>query len=328
MKRLNLAGKQLKLRFSEKERDNVEKVKDWSFSINDYAVLNEKAIQFLPCHIGRLVQIFELKPKGVNDYTVKLENGDYVFVKEEELNKVDIEVAKIYKDVLEGRYKAKYIPTYETVTILAFDLLHNQVEVSYDDTSMQVVNASKLKRIENEGDSVGLLTSKYAYGDNLRIVSDNDLHGAIGEVKDITMYNEKFEYKLEIAGQKHPLWFIEDELEKEQRNDGAIMVEKTGYFEEKGHKLGKLVDEKQAAYGDSISKASKLMKVYLEDYKTADGYLIPEELLDHILLQVRIIDKQNRIFSNPKADKMNESPYDDISGYGMLGGRMQSEVKL
>jgi hypothetical protein len=230
-------------------------MRDWKFSVNEYAVINEKATHFLPCHIGRLVQIFELKTKGINDYTVKLENGDPVFVKEEELNKIDVEVAEIYKDVLQGQYTVKYIPTNETVTVLAFDLLHNQVEISYDDTSMTVVSASMLKRIENEG---------------------------------------------------------------------AIMVEKTGYFEEKGHKLGKLVDEKQAAYGDSISKASKLMKVYLEDYKTDDGYLIPEELLDHILLQVRIIDKQNRIFSNPKADKMNESPYDDISGYGMLGGKLQS----
>jgi hypothetical protein len=111
---------------------------------------------------------------------------------------------------------------------------------------------------------------------------------------------------------------------RKQENEGGIMVEKTGYFEEKGHKLGKLVDEKQAAYGDSISKASKLMKVYLEDYKTEDGYLIPEELLDHILLQVRIIDKQNRIFSNPKADKMNESPYSDLAGYGLLGEKIQN----
>jgi 2-polyprenyl-3-methyl-5-hydroxy-6-metoxy-1,4-benzoquinol methylase len=115
-------------------------------------------------------------------------------------------------------------------------------------------------------------------------------------------------------------------LEKVE-NEGVIMVEKAGYFQEKGHKLGKLVDEKQAAYGDSVTKASQLMKVFLQDYKTTKGYLIPEELLDHILLQVRIIDKQNRIFSNPKADKMNESPYDDISGYGLLGGRMQGELK-
>jgi hypothetical protein len=101
---------------------------------------------------------------------------------------------------------------------------------------------------------------------------------------------------------------------------------KLGYFGERGLSLGKLVDLKQESYGDSVSKASKLMKIYLEDYKTEDGkYILTEELIDHILLQVRIIDKQNRIFSNPKADKMGESPYTDISGYGLLGERIQNK---
>jgi len=100
----------------------------------------------------------------------------------------------------------------------------------------------------------------------------------------------------------------------------------TGYFKEKGMKLGKIIDTKQAAYGDSVSKSSELMKIYLQDYKQEDGtYKINEKLLDHILLQVRIIDKQNRIFSNPEADLMDESPYTDISGYGLLGERMQNK---
>lgn len=100
----------------------------------------------------------------------------------------------------------------------------------------------------------------------------------------------------------------------------------TGYFENKGTKLGQLVDKKQAAYGDSIKKTSQLMKVFMQDYEQEDTYVIPKELLDHILLQVRIIDKQNRIFSNPKGDLMDESPYSDLSGYGLLGERMQNEV--
>lgn len=100
----------------------------------------------------------------------------------------------------------------------------------------------------------------------------------------------------------------------------------TGYFKEKGMKLGEIIDTKQAAYGDSVSKSSELMKIYLQDYKQEDGtYKINEKLLDHILLQVRIIDKQNRIFSNPEADLMDESPYTDISGYGLLGERMQNK---
>ncbi|AKO92026.1 hypothetical protein BEH_07885 [Priestia filamentosa] len=96
----------------------------------------------------------------------------------------------------------------------------------------------------------------------------------------------------------------------------------TSTFEQMGQELGAFVDKKQAAYGDSVSKASKLMKVFLEEYENGDGtYTIPEELLDHILLQVRIIDKQNRIFSNPKGDLMDETPYADLAGYGLLGKR-------
>ncbi|MGZ9868241.1 hypothetical protein ACU3L3_07440 [Priestia endophytica] len=101
-----------------------------------------------------------------------------------------------------------------------------------------------------------------------------------------------------------------------------------GTFEQMGTKLGQLVDSKQMAYGDSFSKAFKLMQVFLEDYKNEDStYTIPESLLKHILIQVRIIDKQNRIFSNPEADLMDESPYGDMGGYSLLGKREQEKNK-
>lgn len=98
---------------------------------------------------------------------------------------------------------------------------------------------------------------------------------------------------------------------------------KTSGFEELGLKIGKLVDKKQRAYGDSVTKAYKLMQVYLESYDNGNGtYTIPKSLLKHILLQVRIIDKQNRIFNNPNGDLMDENPYSDTVGYGLLGMRM------
>ena len=37
-----------------------------------------------------------------------------------------------------------------------------------------------------------------------------------------------------------------------------------------------------------------------------------------MFLLVRILDKQSRIFSNPKMDRMNENPMLDIAGYGFL----------
>lgn len=95
------------------------------------------------------------------------------------------------------------------------------------------------------------------------------------------------------------------------------------YFEEKGLEIGQLVNLKQKAYGDSIGKAYKLMQIYLENYDNGDStYTIPKSLLQHILLQVRIIDKQNRIFSNPDGDLMEENGYADTVGYGLLGMRM------
>ncbi len=91
-------------------------------------------------------------------------------------------------------------------------------------------------------------------------------------------------------------------------------------FEQLGKEIGAFTDQKQKAYGNSVDKAFEVMKVFLREYKNPDNtYTIPESLLRHLLLQVRIIDKQNRIFSNPNGDLMGESPYTDITGYGMIG---------
>ena len=46
---------------------------------------------------------------------------------------------------------------------------------------------------------------------------------------------------------------------------------------------------------------------------------------DEILTLVRIDDKIMRIISNPKSDKMNEDPYKDIVGYGLLSMRRREE---
>lgn len=101
-------------------------------------------------------------------------------------------------------------------------------------------------------------------------------------------------------------------------------------YEKLGAKIGRTTNMKQKAYGDSIRKSEKLLRVFLEDYETLNdagekAYLIPDELLRHLLLQVRVIDKQNRIFSNPKGDLMEENPYRDIAGYGILGANEDVE---
>ncbi|GAA4879518.1 hypothetical protein GCM10023310_69620 [Paenibacillus vulneris] len=105
--------------------------------------------------------------------------------------------------------------------------------------------------------------------------------------------------------------------------EGESASSEKGYFETLATDIGKLVDKKQIAYGNSVDKTYRLMQIYLEKWRNEDNtYTIPESLIKHILLQVRIIDKQNRIFNNPAADLMQENCYLDITGYGLLGHRM------
>jgi hypothetical protein len=91
-------------------------------------------------------------------------------------------------------------------------------------------------------------------------------------------------------------------------------------------KLGRIVGKKNKAYGDSTSKTVDIVKVFMQKYQNEDGtYTIPEELIEQITRQVRIIDKQCRLFNNPKQDLMEESPYLDIAGYGILGNLKEGD---
>ena len=91
-------------------------------------------------------------------------------------------------------------------------------------------------------------------------------------------------------------------------------------YSDVGKDIGAHVDLAQQAYGDSFNNCVDVLRVFLRPYKNADDtYTIPDALLQHLLTQVRIIDKQFRIFSNPSGDLMKESPYKDIAGYAILG---------
>ncbi|MEM4994806.1 hypothetical protein WKH56_19790 [Priestia sp. SB1] len=163
---------------------------------------------------------------------------------------------------------------------------------------------------------------KFNVGDTVKVTGGNyalrDHEGKTLKVEKVvkSTVNENFnEYYLE--GIQYQFYESELELVTQTTNEA-------GYFETKATELGKLVDTKQNAYGDSFSKAFDLMKIYLQNYKNEQDntYTIPESLLQHILLQVRIIDKQNRIFSNPDGDLMQENPYADVGGYSLLGMKM------
>lgn len=81
-------------------------------------------------------------------------------------------------------------------------------------------------------------------------------------------------------------------------------------YENIGAQIGKLVAEKQAAYGDSFGKSGDVLRILYHNGIKPDQY-------DDALAVVRIVDKLFRI-ANSK-DAFGENPYMDIAGYGILG---------
>lgn len=81
-------------------------------------------------------------------------------------------------------------------------------------------------------------------------------------------------------------------------------------YQERGTDIGKLVDEKQAQYGDAISATGDIMETIFPEG-------IPKEKMKDALLIVRILDKICRLsLGNGEG---GESPFRDIAGYGLLG---------
>lgn len=85
-----------------------------------------------------------------------------------------------------------------------------------------------------------------------------------------------------------------------------------GVYEAAGAALGKLVDEKQAAYGDSFGKSGEVLKILYPSGIQPDQYR-------DALAVVRIVDKLFRIAT--QKDAFGESPFKDVAGYGLLGAK-------
>ena len=81
-------------------------------------------------------------------------------------------------------------------------------------------------------------------------------------------------------------------------------------YKELGTEIGALVDEKNAAYGNSFEKCADHLKILYPDGIRPDQY-------GDALALVRIFDKEMRIATRKTA--FGESPYRDIAGYGLLG---------
>lgn len=91
-----------------------------------------------------------------------------------------------------------------------------------------------------------------------------------------------------------------------------------GKFKVLGNRVGELVDEKNAAYGNSFGEAGDFLKILYPNGIRPDQYT-------DMLCIVRIFDKMKRIAT--KKDAFGESPYQDIVGYGLLGLNLDEEKK-
>lgn len=83
--------------------------------------------------------------------------------------------------------------------------------------------------------------------------------------------------------------------------------------------VGKLVEQKQLAYGNSFGNSGKILQIMFPNGIKQDQY-------DNMLIIVRILDKLFRIANNPKA--FNENPYRDIVGYGLLGMEQYNDKRI
>lgn len=80
-------------------------------------------------------------------------------------------------------------------------------------------------------------------------------------------------------------------------------------YEEAGLLLGRLVSQKQIAYGDSFGRSGEVLRQMFPDG-------IPVEKYDDMLSIVRVVDKLFRIANQKTA--FNENPWQDIAGYALL----------
>lgn len=87
--------------------------------------------------------------------------------------------------------------------------------------------------------------------------------------------------------------------------------------------LGQLVTEKQRQYGDAAAKSAAIMRAL---YPSG---IAPHQMGD-ALLTVRVLDKLSRIAQRGPdgKDLGGESPWKDISGYGLLGWAKDEPEKI
>lgn len=83
----------------------------------------------------------------------------------------------------------------------------------------------------------------------------------------------------------------------------------SGKYRAIGESIGKLVDEKNKAYGDSFNKSSDFLKILYPNGVSPEHY-------SDMLGIIRVFDKLMRIAT--KKDALGENPWRDIGGYSIL----------
>ncbi len=103
--------------------------------------------------------------------------------------------------------------------------------------------------------------------------------------------------------------------EKVQKDQSNLTV-KSQKLEQIGVEIGRLVGEKNLAYGDAFEKSSQILAVLYPQGIHVSQY-------KDMLGTVRVIDKLFRIATSK--DALGENPWRDIGGYGILGSYNDTE---
>lgn len=91
-----------------------------------------------------------------------------------------------------------------------------------------------------------------------------------------------------------------------------------GKYEELGTRVGKLVDLKNNAYGNSFDVCGEFLKLLWPNG-------CPPEQFGDMLAMARMFDKMKRIATDPTA--FQEDPWSDLVGYSLLGLNRVASVK-
>jgi hypothetical protein len=140
----------------------------------------------------------------------------------------------------------------------------------------------------------------------------------VGIIKHIDYTN--FQAELEFKDKSYQVVNLLQIDEIEESVDLGKLEKTPEKFEVIGRTIGEFTDMKNRQYGSSVDATYEMMKVLMERYTyDEEQYLIPKELVKHMLLTVRMMDKTNRLFNNPTGKGDSESPYRDLAGYSLIG---------